>query len=165
MNVTALAKYITRVDHITIAVPDLESAIHFYSMLGFTLVERRVTDGETTSMERAIFRVNDMLLVLLQGHQPDSQINRYVDAYGPGVHHIAYEVKSVAKLKAALEEAGVKFLGTPTTDGKGITQIFTERDPASGMILEFIEHENNTTRLSDTGIQSVFQHLEDNDLY
>jgi len=162
---TALAKYATRIDHITIAVPEIEKAMRFYQMLGFTLVERRVTKGETTSMERAVFRVNDMLVVLLQGHQPESQIDRYLAAYGPGVHHVAFEVKSVAKLMAALEPMGIKFIGTPTTDDCGITQIFTERDPASGMIFEFIEHENNSTRINDSGIQSVFRHLEQSNAY
>lgn len=162
---TALAKYATRIDHVTIAVPDLEKAMGFYTLLGFTLVERKVTKGETTSMERAIFRVNDMLVVLLQGHQSDSQINRYISAYGPGVHHVAFEVKSVEKLMDILSASGVKFIGTPTTDEQGITQIFTERDPDSGMIFEFIEHENNSTRISDTGIASVFQHLETHNVY
>ena len=86
----ALAKHATAIDHIAIAVPDLEKSIDFFTtMLGFELYERRKTEGEQTAMISAVLKAGPLTFVLLQGTSPKSQVSRFIEHFGPGVNQPA----------------------------------------------------------------------------
>ena len=161
---TALGRYAVRVDHVAIAVRDLEASIAFYQLLGFQLAEQRRTAGKSTGMISAVLTAGAITIVLVQGTAPDSQVNRYIDNYGPGVQHIAIEVRDVATLKKELGDAGVEF-GTSLIHGSGICQAFTARDRGSGMMYEFIERKANDGHFTDDSVRELFEQLERNDAY
>ena len=156
---TALGRYAVKIDHVAIAVPDLEASIAFYEKLGFAQVKRRRTTGEATEMVSAVLHAGAIIIVLVQGTAPGSQVSRYIDSHGPGVQHIAIEVRNVEKLMHELREVGVEF-NTTLIQGCGIRQAFTARDLGSGMMYEFIERETNDGDFTDESVQDLFEQLE-----
>src|ERR1043166_3178086 len=99
--------------------------------MGFTLQERRRTEGKTTAMDSAVMKAGPVTVVLLKGTSPDSQVSKYVEHYGPGVQHIAFAVENLPQLAKDLEGAGMKF-STGVIASAGLRQIFSMRDPEIG---------------------------------
>lgn len=158
-----LGKYAKSVDHIAIAVQDLEQSIEFYrKVLGFQLHERRRTEGKTTAMISAVMKAGPITVVLLQGTSPDSQVSKYVEHYGPGVQHIAVAVDNLPEMAEELKGAGLEF-DTNVISSPGLRQIFTARDPGSGMMYELIERMGGD--FSDESVKSLFEQLEKKDAF
>lgn len=158
-----LGKYAKSVDHIAVAVNDLEQSIEFYNkVLGFQLHERRRTEGKTTAMVSAVMKAGPITVVLLQGSTPDSQVSKYVEHYGPGVQHIAVAVENLPEMAEELKAAGMEF-DTNVISSPGLRQIFSARDPGSGMMYEFIERMGGD--FSDESVKSLFEQLEKKDAF
>jgi 4-hydroxyphenylpyruvate dioxygenase-like putative hemolysin len=115
-------------------------------------------------MVSAVLHAGAIIIVLVQGTAPGSQVNRYLDNYGPGVQHIAIEVRNVEKLMHELSSAEVEF-NTTLIQGCGIRQAFTARDRGSGMMYEFIERQTNDGDFTDESVQDLFEQLERNGAY
>lgn len=163
LDPTLMAKYSTVIDHVAIAVRDLEESIVFYEKaLGFQVTERRKTEGKHSAMVSAVMKAGTITVVLLQGTTPDSQVTRYVEHYGPGVQHLAIAVKDLPQLVDELRVSGVEF-DTTIIEGGGLRQIFTKRDPGSGMMYEIIERLGGD--FSDESVQNLFNQLEDHDSF
>ncbi len=162
---SAISEKALNIDHVAIAVPDLEASIAFYEqVLGFTVRERRETHGKKTGMVSAVLEGGPITFVLIQGTSPESQVSRYVEHYGPGVQHIAIGVKDLPEVAERLKSAGMDF-DTGVIRGTGLLQIFSHRDPGSGMMYEFIEHTEDDGDFSDQSVQSLFEQLEDKDSF
>jgi methylmalonyl-CoA/ethylmalonyl-CoA epimerase len=155
---TMLAKYVTEIDHVAIAVRDLEESIRFYSeVLGFELKERRRTEGKQTAMISAVMKAGPISVVLLQGTSPESQVSRFVEHFGPGVQHVAFGVQNLPEMAEELKAAGMEF-DTTVISSPGLRQIFSKRDTGSGMMFEFIERMGGD--FSDQSVQQLFEQLE-----
>lgn len=162
---SALAESALSLDHIAIAVPDLEASIAWYQdVLGFELLERRTTEGSETGMVSAVMKAGPITTVLVQGTSPESQVNRYIEHYGPGLQHMAIEVRDLPELAKRLEASGIEF-ATEIIEGTGLRQIFTARDPGSGMMFELIERQEADGHFSDESVRSLFRQLEEKDAY
>lgn len=160
---TLLPKYASAVDHIAIAVKDLEASVRLYeTSLGFTVVQRRVTEGKASAMISAVMKAGPLTLVLMQGTSPDSQICKYIEHYGPGVQHVAFAVDDLQSMVDELKAAGLPF-DTNVISGGGLRQIFTKRDPGTGMMFEFIERLGGD--FSDQSVQELFKQLESQGSY
>jgi methylmalonyl-CoA/ethylmalonyl-CoA epimerase len=158
-----LHKNIKRVDHIAIAVRDIEATLQFMtkSLCGI-LEDKRVTRGLRTAMESAVVRLGDFTIVILRGLHPDSQISRFVDCYGPGVQHIAVEVFNIEEVVRVLNDCGMRFR-TQIYDCGKLRQIFTERNAESAMMLEFIERVDSNA-FDERNIQRLYEDLENGNL-
>jgi len=160
-----LGKHASEIDHLAIAVPDLESAVQFYSdVLGFKMTERRETKGRKTAMVSAVMEAGTVTFVLVQGTTKESQVSRYIDHYGPGVQHVAIRVEDLDVAVEELKQAGMAF-DTTIIHSPGLRQIFTRRDPASGMMIELIQRVDEEATFSDQGVQQLFDQLEANDSF
>lgn len=158
-----LAKYARSIDHVAIAVHDLEASIEFYSkVLGFQLHERRKTEGKHTAMVSAVMKAGPVTVVLLQGTSPESQVSKFVENFGAGVQHIAMGVENLPEMAEELKAAGMEF-DTSVISSPGLRQIFTHRDPGSGMMFEFIERMGGD--FTDQSVQQLFEQLEKKDAY
>lgn len=154
-----LGERLEAVDHLAIAVNDLEAAVAFYrDRLGFREAERRTTQGVKTGMESAVMEGGPLKIVLLRGTSPESQVSRYVAEYGPGVQHVAFRVTGIADVVADLTERGLAF-DTEIIRGAGLTQAFSTRDPISGMMFEFVER-TGEEGFQDQNVQQLFESLE-----
>lgn len=159
-----LSRRALRLDHVAIAVPDLEAAISFYrDVLGMELLARRSIQGQRTGMISAEMGCGNSTFVLVQGTEPGSQVARFIQEFGPGVQHVAVEVDDVEALTRELHDRGLEF-DTKVIRGPGLTQIFSRRDPHTGVMFEFIQR--SSSRGFDEGnIQSLFEQLETGEAY
>ncbi|MGN6081987.1 VOC family protein [Trinickia sp.] len=152
------------IDHIALAVADLEGAVDLFThVLGFKLVRRRNIKGARTGMVAAELESGGTKFVLCQGTEPESQVSRLVSAHGPGVAHIALEVDDVARTVETLTARGMRF-DTSVIHGPGLTQAFTSRDPNTGMSFELIKRQGEEGFV-DSNIQSLFDQLEQSNAY
>ncbi len=159
-----LAQHATGINHIAIAVPELEASIEFFTkVLGFELGERRRTEGTTTAMISAVIKAGPLTFVLIQGTSPQSQVSRYIEHYGPGVQHIAIAVENIEGVAAGLKDSGLEF-DTTIIRSPGLQQIFTHRDAGSGLMIEFIDRSGKGD-FSDTSVQELFSQLEAKDSF
>ena len=163
-GVDLLRGLVVGIDHVAIAVEDLDASIRWYAdNFGFTLVEKRRTEGKTTAMLSAVMAAGGAVVVLVQGTTPESQVSRFIEHFGPGVQHVAFEVSD---LKAAVERLAKRqgaAADTGMIHGKGISQVFLRRDPGSGVRVELIEKRGGT--FSDATVGQLFEEFESRDLY
>jgi len=161
--VSALMKNATGLDHVAIAVRDLEESITFYTdVLGFELTERRKTEGKQTAMISAVLKGGPITVVLLQGTTPESQVSKFVEHFGPGVQHLAIGVENLREVADDLKQRGLAF-DTSVIESPGLLQIFSHREDGSGQMFEFIERKGGD--FSDQSVQQLFEQLEKKDAF
>ena len=155
----------SRVDHVAIAVIDIDEALALYrDVFGFEVRERREIKGSYTGMKSVELDAGGFSIVLIQGTDPASQVSRYIAQYGPGVQHIAVAVEDVEQVAERLGQNGVKF-ATDVIRGSGLIQVFTQRDGNSGMMFEFIERVKSNGGFEESNIQQLFDQLEASESY
>ncbi|MFC7518452.1 VOC family protein [Herbaspirillum sp. GCM10030257] len=161
---TCAARRYTKIDHIALAVHDLEQAVHLFThVLGFTLVRRRTIKGDRTGMISAELEHNQIKFVLCQGTEPASQVSRLIENFGPGLAHIALAVDDVEMTAEDLALQGMSF-DTNVIKGAGLRQVFSSRDHNSGMCFEFIERTGEDGFLQEN-VQELFSQLEKKGTY
>jgi len=147
------------IDHVAIAVRELEPAIAYYrDVLGFELEERRQISGRISGMDSAVMKAGGVKFVLVQGDSPESNVSRYIEAYGPGVQHVAIEVPDPQEALDDLKARGADLL-TGIINGPGLDQIFTKREPNSGIQLEIIARAENEG-FDPRNVQELFEAME-----
>lgn len=155
---TLLEAQILGVDHIAIAVRDLAESVAMYTdSLGYRLVDRRVTRGERTGMISAVLRLGPVTTVLVQGTEPESQVSRFIERFGPGVQHLALAVRDLEAAIDLLRDHGVAF-ETPIIDSAATRQIFTVRDGRFGVRYELIERRGEG--FADDSVERLFRIME-----
>jgi methylmalonyl-CoA/ethylmalonyl-CoA epimerase len=153
-----------RIDHIAIAVHDLEDAIQFFTeVLGFRLERRLAIRGARTGMNSAEMEHSGIRFVLCQGTEPESQVSKLLAHAGPGVAHIALEVDDVHGTVDELKSRGLRF-DTPVIEGPGLRQAFSSRCANSGLSFEFIARNGEEGFLADN-VQQLFDQLERSGAY
>ncbi len=159
-----LGRSAKRIDHVAIAVRDLEAAIATYrERFGFTLVERRTVKGSFSGMTSAVMEAGGVTFVLVQGDSPESNVSRYIEHYGPGVQHVALEVEGPEALVDDLRGRGCDLL-TGVIHGPGLDQVFTKRDANSGMQLELVTRVDRTG-FDERNVQQLFEAMERENVY
>ena len=155
----------TSIDHIAIAVVDLDKALFLYeNVFGFELIARREIEGIYSGMKSAELSAGGFSIVLVQGTGPQSQVSRYIDQYGPGVQHIAIAVDDVQAVTDTLKASGMLF-ATSVIRGDGLIQVFTRRDPNCGMMFEFIQRKSHPEGFDPANIQQLFNQLEASNIF
>jgi methylmalonyl-CoA epimerase len=157
-----LARHLVGIDHIAVAVTSLDAAERWFcDVLGFQCVERRVLEGKRSGMRSVVMKLGPVVLVLIQGTNPESQVSRFVQRYGQGVQHIALQVHDIEPLVVALRHRGLEF-STTLVEGPDLRQAFTRRNEDTGLMLELIER-GQFSGFSDENVQSLFAQLEASD--
>lgn len=153
------AAFYQRIDHIALAVTDIEQAVYlFENVLGFELKRRLRVEGARTGMLSAEFEANGIRFVICQGTEPESQVSRLVQNFGVGLAHVAIEVDNVDETVHVLQANGLEF-DTNIIRGQGLTQAFSSRCPNTGLSFEFIARDG-TEGFVDANIQELFNQLE-----
>ncbi len=161
---SVFARAAVGIDHVAIAVRDLDAAIAWYGdVLGMQLQERRQISGRVSGMDSAVMTAGGVKFVLVQGDSPESNVSRYIDAYGPGVQHVAIEIPDAQDAIADLRARGADLL-TGVINGPGLDQIFTKREPSSGMQLEIIARSENEG-FDPRNVQELFEAMERENVY
>ncbi|BBH64499.1 methylmalonyl-CoA epimerase [Actinoplanes sp. OR16] len=131
-----------RIDHVGIAVPDLDAAIEFYERnLGLRCVHEET--NEEQGVREAMLSVGDgsgPRIQLLAPLRPDSAIAKFLDRSGPGLQQLAYTVADVEAAAAALRTKGLRLLyDTPRRGTAGSRINFVHPKDAGGVLVELVE--------------------------
>ncbi|MGZ4212042.1 MAG: methylmalonyl-CoA epimerase [Actinomycetota bacterium] len=128
-----------RVDHVGIAVRDLDAAIEFYSKTFDVTFDYRHTVPEQ-GVEEAMGRVGESWIQLLRPLGPDTPVGKFIESRGEGVHHIGY---GVADVKAALEELkgqGIRLIDEhPRPGSRGASIAFVHPKSVGGVLVELVQ--------------------------
>lgn len=128
-----------KVEHIAIAVADIEEAIRHYSQIWGAEVEHRER-VEDQGVDEAMLPVGDTYLQLLGATGPDTTVGRFLDRKGPGLHHIAYEVDDLEATLARLKAEGVRLIDeVPRLGGRGHMVAFVHPRDNHGLLVELIQ--------------------------
>lgn len=128
-----------RIDHVGIAVRDLEAAIETYSRVFGSAPARRENVREQR-VEVAAFEIGESSVELLQGTEVDSVISRFVDRHGEGLHHVCFEVEDVDAAAGRLESSGFEIVSAPSEGSGGTRVVFVHPRSAHGVLLELVQY-------------------------
>ncbi len=130
-----------RVDHVGIAVPDLDAALGFYAeTFGLVAVHQEV--NEEQGVREAMLAVGDgpTRLQLLAPLSPDSAIARFLDRSGPGLQQVAYTVDDVDAAAGELRAKGLRLLYDSARRGTAGSRVnFVHPKDAGGVLVELVE--------------------------
>jgi methylmalonyl-CoA epimerase len=128
-----------KINHIGIAVNDLESAKEFYTESLGLRVDHEETLGD---MKIAFIPVGEVNLELIQSTSDEGVIAKFITKRGEGVHHIAYEVEDVSSALEALKARGVKLVDeTPREGAHGTKVAFVHPKSACGVLSELVSEQ------------------------
>jgi methylmalonyl-CoA/ethylmalonyl-CoA epimerase len=128
-----------KIEHIALAVADLDAAIAHYKDVWGVEVEHRER-VEDQGVEEAMLRVGDTYLQLLGPTGPDTTVGRFVEKRGEGLHHIAYEVDDLEESLADLKAKGVPLIDeAPRRGGRGHMVAFVHPKGNHGLLVELIQ--------------------------
>jgi methylmalonyl-CoA epimerase len=147
------------IDHVAIAVRELSEAIeHFRDLYGFEILEERKVEGDFSGMDTAVLIAGGVKFVLVKGVSSESNVSQYIEHYGPGVQHVAIRVDDAESVLEDLRRRDCDLL-TGIIHADGLDQIFTRRDPNSGMQVELISRSKNEG-FSDSNVRELFEAME-----
>ena len=141
MSLSDVQHLFTAIDHVGIAVPDLDEAITFYSeKYGMTVAHEET--NEEQGVREAMVRVGDTdsCIQLLAPLSPDSTIGKFLDRSGPGLQQLAYRVEDIDLVCATLRERGLRLLYDDPKRGTSNSRVnFIHPKDAGGVLVELVE--------------------------
>ena len=130
---------LTEIDHVGIAVEDLEASINTYErLLGVAPVHRERVEDQ--GVDEVLFAVGSSYIQLLGALAPDTPVGRSLASRGPGVHHIAYRVDDIEAALAHLRETGARLIDEAPRPGSRNTLIaFVHPRAMGGVLVELVQ--------------------------
>ena len=128
-----------RVDHVGIAVRDLDAAIAFYeSAFAVELAHRETVEEQ--GVEEAMFRVGESWIQLLRPLGPDTPVGKYIEKRGEGVHHIGYGVSDLVAVLKHLKAEGMQLIDAePRRGSRGSMVAFVHPRSVGGVLVELVQ--------------------------
>jgi methylmalonyl-CoA/ethylmalonyl-CoA epimerase len=130
---------LSAIDHVGIAVEDIDAALALYGeTLGMPVVHRETISQQ--GVDAALLDVGDSHIELLQPLGPDTTVGKFLARRGPGLHHVAYRVASVEETLQALSAAGVRLIDErPRTGIRGSQVAFIHPSATGGVLTEIVQ--------------------------
>lgn len=146
---------VTALDHVGIAVADLDAAVAEYrAALGVEPTHRERVESQ--GVEEVLFRLGDSYVQLLGALSPDSPVGRFLARRGEGVHHVGYRVQSVAATLDRLRAAGVPLVDErPRPGSRGTTIAFAHPKGFRGVLVELVEEPPRSGSPGAAGVPST----------
>jgi methylmalonyl-CoA/ethylmalonyl-CoA epimerase len=132
-----------RVDHIGVAVEDLDDAIRLYGeRLGMPLQHRETVEEQ--GVEAVLLGVGESHVELLSPLGPDTAVGKFLARSGPGLHHVAYGTDDIDSALAAVRDAGLALIDEqPRTGIRGSRVAFLHPKSTGGVLTELVEPQEN----------------------
>ncbi len=129
------------IDHVGIAVPDLDEAIRFYAeTFGMRLVHEETNEDQGVREAMVAVGDSDQRIQLLAPVDETSTIAKFLDRSGPGLQQLAYRVTDVEQVSAVLRERGLRLLYAEPRRGTADSRInFVHPKDAGGVLIELVE--------------------------
>ncbi len=130
---------LTEIDHVAIAVHDLEAAITYYAdTFGAIVAHREHIDSD--GVEEALLRVADSYVQLLTPTSETSPVAKYLANRGEGLHHVGYRVADCAAALQSVKDHGGRVIDEqPRAGSRGTTVAFIHPKGAFGTLIELVE--------------------------
>ncbi len=127
------------IDHVAIAVRDLDAAVSWYEQaLGATVAHRERVEGD--GVEEVLLRVADSYVQLLTPTGEDSPVARYLARRGEGIHHVGYRVNDCAAAIESMRDAGATLIDdVPRPGSRGTTVAFVHPRSSFGTLIELVQ--------------------------
>ena len=133
-----------RLDHIAVAVEDLDGAVEIYTRLLGSVPEKMETDREF-GVRVAIWSLGEAKIELMEGLDQDTTVARFVEKKGPGLHHLCFAVTDLKETIDRLSREGFEFIGSGDDIGvEGHPVAFAHPRSTGGVLTEFIELPGDT---------------------
>jgi methylmalonyl-CoA epimerase len=128
-----------QIDHVGVAVDDLEAAIALHEQAyGLTLAHREVVEQQ--GVEAVLLDVGQSHVELLRPLAPDSAVGRFLATRGAGLHHVAYRVADIEAALATLRERGLQLIDeTPRVGIRDSRVAFVHPQSAGGVLTEIVQ--------------------------
>jgi methylmalonyl-CoA/ethylmalonyl-CoA epimerase len=133
-----------RIDHIGVAVEDLDAGIALYDQTyDMTLVHRETVSEQ--GVEAVLLDVGENHVELLRPLAEDTPVGKFLAKRGPGLHHVAYQVTDIEGTLSSLKAAGVQLLDeTPRTGIRGSSVAFLHPRSSGGVLTEIVQPAEGT---------------------
>jgi methylmalonyl-CoA epimerase len=128
-----------RIDHIGVAVDDLDAAIALHEITyGMALVHREVVSEQ--GVEAVLLDVGENHVELLRPLADDTPVGKFLASRGPGLHHVAYQVADIVATLAALTQSGARLIDeTPRTGIRNSRVAFVHPKSSGGVLTEIVQ--------------------------
>jgi methylmalonyl-CoA/ethylmalonyl-CoA epimerase len=136
---STLGSLLTQIDHVGIAVVDLDAAVAEYgAAFGLEPVHRERMEDQ--GVEEVLFAVGASYIQLLAATGPDTPVGKYLARRGEGVHHVGYRVDDLRAALAALKAEGVPLVDQePRPGSRGTTVAFAHPKGFRGVLVELVQ--------------------------
>ena len=130
---------LTEIDHVAVAVHDLEAAITYYAdTFGATVAHRERIDSD--GVEEVLLKVADSYIQLLTPTSETSPVAKYLEKKGEGLHHVGYRVADCAAALQSVKDHGGRVIDEqPRPGSRGTTVAFVHPKGAFGTLIELVE--------------------------
>ena len=130
---------LSTIDHVGIAVDDIEASLAVYrDLLGMPLVHRETVAEQ--GVDAALLDVGDGHIELLQPLGPDTAVGKFLAKRGPGLHHVAYRVDDIDQALTALAQSGARLIDErPRTGIRGSRVAFVHPGATGGVLTEIVQ--------------------------
>jgi methylmalonyl-CoA/ethylmalonyl-CoA epimerase len=130
----------THIEHIGIAVKNLEESISYYeNVLGLSCYA--VEEVKDQKVKTAFFMVGQTKIELLESTDPEGPIGKFIEKKGPGVHHIAFAVEDIDGMLQQATDNGVQLIDSkPRKGAEGLNIAFLHPKSTQGVLTEFCTH-------------------------
>lgn len=128
-----------KIEHIAVAVADLDTAVaHYREVWGLEVSHRERVEDQ--GVEEAMLPLGESYLQLLGPTGPDTTVGKFISRRGEGLHHIAYEVDDLEGALAELKAKGVRLIDErPRVGGRGHLVAFVHPAANHGLLVELIQ--------------------------
>ncbi|MCE5208178.1 MAG: methylmalonyl-CoA epimerase [Chloroflexi bacterium] len=129
---------IIKINHIAIAVPDLENSVTFWQdQLGLSV--DHIEEVPSQKSKVAFLPTGDSEVEIVCPTTPDSGMAKYIEKRGPGLHHICFEVDNIDEMLAELKAKGVMLIDETAKELPGRKMAFIHPKSANGVLVELYE--------------------------
>ena len=130
----------THIEHIGIAVKNLDEAIKFYENI-FGLKCYAIEEVKEQKVKTAFFKIGQTKIELLESTEADGPIGKFVEKRGTGVHHIAFAVENIEEKLSILEQKDIQLIDkTPRKGAEGLDIAFIHPKSTFGVLTELCEN-------------------------
>ena len=131
----------THIEHIGIAVNDLEESVHYYEKV-VGLECYGIEEVPDQKVRTALFRVGETRIELLESTDPEGPVAKFIEKKGPGMHHLAFAVENVAESLKHAADNGIRLIDeTPREGAEGLIIGFLHPKSTFGVLTEFCGEE------------------------
>ncbi len=127
-----------KLNHIAVAVRDLDASVQIYRLLGLRVGEREVIEEQ--GVELQLLTAGDTRIELVQPLSDNSPVGKFISKRGEGLHHLAFDVDDIKDTLQQCEAKGIKGLSSePKIGAEGNLILFLDPRTTGGVLIELVQ--------------------------